>query len=201
MISRREFFHLAAATAAVAGTTVPFGRTMAQQQIDQASLLDFESLGQVTLLHFTDMHAQLTPVYFREPSVNIGVGEVAGLPPHITGKDFLSHYGIKPGTPGAYALSSQDFTSLAKEYGRVGGIDRMATLVKAIRAERPNNTLFLDGGDTWQGSYTSLETQGEDMVQVQNALGLDAMTAHWEFTYGQNRVNELKEMLEEYGLE
>lgn len=196
MISRREFFHLAAATAAVAGTAMPFSRAMAQQKIDQASILDFQSLGQVTLLHFTDMHAQLTPIYFREPSVNIGVGEVEGLPPHITGKDFLGHYGIKPGTPEAYALQSHDFSALAKEYGRVGGVDRMMTLVKAVRAERPNNTLFFDGGDTWQGSYTSLETQGEDMVKIQNALGLDAMTAHWEFTYGQDRVQELKDMLE-----
>ena len=137
MISRREFFHLAAATAAVAGTTLPFSRLMAQQKTDQASLLDFESMGQVTLLHFTDMHAQLTPVYFREPSVNIGVGEVEGLPPHITGKDFLGHFGIKPGTPEAYALSSHDFTALAREYGRVGGVDRMMTLVKAVRADGP----------------------------------------------------------------
>jgi sulfur-oxidizing protein SoxB len=196
VISRREFFHLAAATAAVAGTAMPFSRVMAKQKIDQASLLDFQSVGQVTLLHFTDMHAQLTPIYFREPSVNIGVGESEGLPPHITGKDFLGHYGIKPGTPEAYALSSADFTSLAREYGRVGGVDRMMTLVNAVRAERPNNTLFLDGGDTWQGSYTSLETRGEDMVNIQNAMGLDAMTAHWEFTYGQDRVNELTEMLE-----
>lgn len=195
MISRREFFHLAAATAVVSGTTLPFGRAMAQQTITQSKLLEFDSLGQVTLLHFTDMHAQLTPVYFREPSVNVGVGEVAGLPPHITGADFLKHYGISATSPEAYALSSNDFSALANEYGRVGGIDRMATLVKAIRAERPNNTLFLDGGDTWQGSYTSLATRGEDMVQVQNALELDAMTAHWEFTYGEDRVNELKDML------
>ncbi len=195
MISRREFFHLAAATAVVSGTTLPFSSAMAQQTITQSKLLEFDSLGQVTLLHFTDMHAQLTPVYFREPSVNLGVGEVAGLPPHITGADFLKHYGISAKSPEAYALSSNDFSALASEYGRVGGIDRMATLVKAIRAERPNNTLFLDGGDTWQGSYTSLATRGEDMVQVQNALELDAMTAHWEFTYGEDRVNELKDML------
>ncbi len=195
MISRREFFHLAAATAVVSGTTLPFSSAMAQQTITQSKLLEFDSLGQVTLLHFTDMHAQLTPVYFREPSVNLGVGEVAGLPPHITGADFLKHYGISVKSPEAYALSSNDFSALASEYGRVGGIDRMATLVKAIRAERPNNTLFLDGGDTWQGSYTSLATRGEDMVQVQNALELDAMTAHWEFTYGEDRVNELKDML------
>jgi len=195
VISRREFFHLAAATAVASGT-IPVTQAAAKQTLTQAKLLEFDTTGQVTLLHFTDMHAQLTPVYFREPSINIGVGEVDGLPPHITGKDFLSEFGIGPDTPEAYALTSEDFTALAKEYGRVGGVDRMMTLVNAIRAERPNNTLFLDGGDTWQGSYTSLMTGGEDMVQVQNAMKIDAMTAHWEFTYGEDRVQELKEMLE-----
>jgi len=195
VLSRREFFHLAAATAALPATAVNFRSAMAKQKVMQKDLLQFDSLGQVTLLHFTDMHAQLVPIYFREPTVNIGVGEVRGLPPHITGKDFLTKYGIGPDTPEAYALTDQDFTSMAQSYGKVGGVDRMATLVKAIRAERPNNTLFLDGGDTWQGSYTSLKTGGEDMVDVQNALGLDAMTAHWEFTYGADRVGELKDKL------
>ena len=195
MISRREFFHLAAATAVVTGNTIPFHSAMARQSLTQSDILDFQTKGQVTLLHFTDMHAQLTPIYFREPSINIGVGEVNGLPPHITGRDFLKEFGIGADTPEAYALTSVDFEALAKSYGRVGGIDRMMTLVNAIRAERPNNTLFLDGGDTWQGSYTALMTKGEDMVKVQNAMGLDAMTAHWEFTYGQDRVNELKDML------
>ncbi len=195
MISRREFFHLAAASAVVTGSSMPFGRAMASQAMTQKELLSFDSLGQVTLLHFTDMHAQLTPIYFREPSFNLGVGEVKGLPPHITGRDFLKEFNIDEGTPEAYALSSEDFSALAREYGRVGGVDRMATLVKAIRAERPNNTLFLDGGDTWQGSYTALKTGGEDMVRVQNALGVDAMTAHWEFTFGEERVNELKDTL------
>jgi sulfur-oxidizing protein SoxB len=111
--------------------------------------------------------------------------------PHITGQKFLQHYGIKTGTPAAYALSSQDFTALAASYGRLGGIDRMATLIKAIRAERPTQTLLLDGGDSWQGSYTSLQTRGEDMVRVMNALGVEVMTGHWEFTYGQDRVKEL----------
>lgn len=197
MLSRREFFHLAAATAVVSGGTgMTFSRAMAQQALTQRDILDFDPLGQVTLLHFTDMHAQLTPIYFREPSVNLGVGEVLGLPPHITGRDFLGKFGIDAGTPEAYALASTDFEALAKSYGRVGGVDRMATLVKAIRAERPDNTLFLDGGDTWQGSFTSLKTNGEDMVRVQNALGLDAMTAHWEFTYGEERVNTLKDALD-----
>lgn len=195
MISRREFFHLAAASAVVTGSSMPFGRAMASQAMTQKELLSFDPLGQVTLLHFTDMHAQLTPIYFREPSFNLGVGEVKGLPPHITGRDFLKEFNIDEGTPEAYALSSEDFSALAREYGRVGGVDRMATLVKAIRAERPNNTLFLDGGDTWQGSYTALKTGGEDMVRVQNALGVDAMTAHWEFTFGEERVNELKDTL------
>ena len=196
MLSRREFFHLAAATAALPATALNFRSAMAKQKVMQDDLLKFDTKGQVTLLHFTDMHAQLVPIYFREPTVNLGVGEVKGLPPHITGKDFLGKYGIGPDTPEAYALTDQDFTALAKSYGKVGGVDRLATLVKAIRAERPDNTLFLDGGDTWQGSYTSLKTGGADMVKVQNALGLDAMTAHWEFTYGIDRVGELKEMLD-----
>ena len=196
MLSRREFFHLAAAAAALPATALNFRSAMAKQKIMQQDLLQFDAKGQVTLVHFTDMHAQLVPIYFREPTVNLGVGEVKGLPPHITGKDFLGKYGIGPDTPQAYALTDQDFTALAKTYGKVGGVDRMATLIKAIRAERPDNTLVLDGGDTWQGSYTSLKSSGADMVAVQNALGLDAMTAHWEFTYGTDRVKELQEMLE-----
>jgi len=196
VLSRREFFHLAAAAAALPATALNFRSAMAKQKIMQQDLLQFDTKGQVTLVHFTDMHAQLVPIYFREPTVNLGVGEVKGLPPHITGKDFLGKYGIGPDTPQAYALTDQDFTALAKTYGKVGGVDRMATLIKAIRAERPDNTLVLDGGDTWQGSYTSLKSSGADMVAVQNALGLDAMTAHWEFTYGTDRVKELQEMLE-----
>lgn len=135
------------------------------------------------------------PIYFREPSVNLGVGEVQGLPPHLTGKDFLERFSIPVSTPEAYALTSEDFTALARSYGKVGGLDRLATLVKAIRAQRPANTLFLDSGDTWQGSYTSLATQGADMVEAMNAMGVDAMTAHWEFTYGTDRVKELIEKL------
>ncbi len=123
---------------------------------------------------FTDCHAQLVPLYFREPSVNLGVGMAHGLPPHLTGKKMLAEFGLKASSPEAYAFSSHDFVNLSKTYGRIGGLDRMATLIKAIRAERPSNTLLLDGGDTWQGSYTSLETRGEDMVDVMNALGVEA---------------------------
>ena len=196
MFTRRDFFTLAAATATLMGGAGGLARAAAQQKITQDDLLKFDSVGQVTLLHITDIHAQLVPVYFREPSVNLGVGEVEGLPPHITGKDFLKKFSIPATSPEGYALTSNDFTALAKNYGKVGGLDRLATLIKAIRAQRPDNTLFLDSGDTWQGSYTSLQEQGADMVRAMNAMGADAMTAHWEFTYGTERVQELIEMME-----
>ena len=191
MLSRRDFLQVAAATAAIAGGPGRLTRVAAQQLLDQAELLRFDSLGQVTLLHFADIHAQIMPLYFREPTWNLGVGEGRGQVPFVTGAEFLRRFNIAPGTAAAYALTDQDFVALARSYGRVGGLDRMATLVKAIRAERPTNTLLIDGGDTWQGSYTSLETRGADMVRVMNALGVDAMTAHWEFTFGQDRVKEL----------
>ena len=195
-LNRRQFLEVVAATAAYTGVGAGLSRAAARQSITQDSLLAFEPVGQVTLLNFTDCHAQLVPLYFREPSVNIGVGEARGLPPHISGRDFLAAYGLDPLSPEAYAFSSADFTALSRDYGRIGGFDRMATLIKAIRAERPDNTLLLDGGDTWQGSYTSLITGGADMVEVMNAIGVEAMTAHWEFTYGEARVEELIELLE-----
>jgi sulfur-oxidizing protein SoxB len=136
------------------------------------------------------------PLYFREPSVNLGVGNAYGLPPHLTGKDFLKHFNIRAGTPEAYAFSSSDFSSLASQYGRIGGLAHMATLIKAIRAERPKNTILVDVGDTWQGSLTSLKTQGEDMVDAMNSLGVEVMTGHWEFTYGSERVLELIDKLD-----
>ncbi|RVU38174.1 thiosulfohydrolase SoxB [Hwanghaeella grinnelliae] len=196
MFSRREFLQVSAAAGALLGGTSLLRPAAAQQSITQDDLLAFDPVGNVTLLHVTDIHAQLVPVYFREPSVNLGVGEVAGLPPHITGKEFLSTFDLTPGSYKAYSMASTDFLALAKEYGRIGGMDRMATLVNAIRAERPTQTLFLDGGDTWQGSYTSLQTQGEDMVRVMNAMKTDAMTAHWEFTYGTERVEELIDQMD-----
>ncbi len=196
MISRRDFLQVTAATAALGATPAGLVRAAATQTISQDDLLAFEPLGQVTLLHLTDLHAQLVPLYFREPSMNLGVGAAAGLPPHITGADFLERFGIAPSSPQAYAFSSEDFVALANSYGRIGGLDRLATLAKSIRAERPDRTLFFDGGDTWQGSYTSLATDGADMVKVMNTLGIDAMTAHWEFTYGTERVEELVEELE-----
>jgi len=194
MLTRRDFMQIAAATAVM--TARPGNLAAATKNLSQDDLLEFDTVGQVTLLNFTDCHAQLTPLYFREPSINIGVGDVNGLPPHLTGKEALKHFGLQGGSPAGHAFSMDDFTALARQYGRIGGIDRMATLIKAIRAERPANTLLLDGGDTWQGSYTSLKTKGADMVRVMNALGVDTMTGHWEFTYGQDRVQELVESLD-----
>ncbi|SOC03376.1 thiosulfohydrolase SoxB [Stappia indica] len=197
MISRREFLMAAVAAGALTCGS-GFGqwaRLAAQQSLSQDDLLSFRPLGNVTLVHLTDIHAQLMPVYFREPSTNLGVGEVKGLPPHVTGEDFLKLYNLQPGSPEAYALTSVDFDSLSRAYGRMGGIDRIATVLKSIRAEREDRMLFLDGGDTWQGSYTSLKTGGMDMIEVMNALAPDAMTGHWEFTYGAERVKELVEGL------
>ena len=197
MISRREFLMAAVAAGALTSGS-GFGqwaRLAAQQSLSQDDLLSFRPLGNVTLVHLTDIHAQLMPVYFREPSTNLGVGEVKGLPPHVTGEDFLKLYNLQPGSPEAYALTSVDFDSLSRAYGRMGGVDRIATVLKSIRAEREDRMLFLDGGDTWQGSYTSLKTGGMDMIEVMNALAPDAMTGHWEFTYGAERVKELVEGL------
>ncbi len=196
MITRRDFMQVALATAALTAGSGPLGRLAAQQAISQDQLLAFEPRGQVTLLHLSDLHAQLTPLYFREPSINLGVGPVAGLPPHLTSGEFLAHFGIEPGSLDAYLLASDDFGALAKTYGRVGGLDRMATLIKAIRAERQANTLLLDSGDTWQGSWTALQTKGEDMVKAMALLQPDAMTAHWEFTLGEERVLELIDQLD-----
>ncbi len=196
MHDRRAFLQMTLALGAAGVTFGNAARALARQRLSQTELLRFDPLGQVTLLHFTDIHAQLEPVYFREPAVNVGVGEAAGRPPHLTGADYLNHYGIEPGSALAYALTSEDFAALAASYGRVGGIDRLATLIDAIRQEREHNTLLLDGGDTWQGSYTALMTQGADMAGAMNALGVDAMTAHWEFTYGEARVKALIESLD-----
>ena len=186
MLSRRDFLQVTAATAALMGGGQSVTAAAAKQKITYEELVKFDSIGQVTLLNFADCHAQLLPLYFREPEVNIGVGESRGLSPHITGKDLLSKFNLIPGSPEAYAFSSVDFVRLSQEYGRVGGFAHMASLVKHVSGERPGKTLLIDNGDTWQGSYTSLATQGEDMVRVQNALGVDVMTAHWEFTYGEN---------------
>jgi S-sulfosulfanyl-L-cysteine sulfohydrolase len=193
MISRREFIQVAAATAAIAPDG--WSRAFAQQRLTQADLISFEALGNVTLVHLTDIHAQLMPVLFREPSINLGVGDARGQVPHVTGRDFLDLYKIPAGSAPAYALTSEDFSTLAKSYGRLGGLDRIATVLKAIRAERGDRTVFLDGGDTWQNSYTSMRSLGQDMVDCMALLKPDAMVGHWEFTLGAERVKTITEKL------
>ena len=196
MISRRDFLQVSMAASAMLGAS-GFGtwsRLAAQQALTQDQLLEFDTFGNVSLIHVTDIHAQMKPIYFREPSINIGVGDNKGAVPHVTGADFRRLYGIDDGSPAHYALSSGDFSALAQTYGRVGGLDRVATVINAIRAARPD-ALLLDGGDTWHGSYTCYHTQGQDMVNVMNALKPDAMTFHWEFTLGSDRVAEIVEGL------
>ena len=167
MLSRREFLQYLAVSGAAMGSAGLLGnstRALAQQKLTQEDLLKFDSKGQITLLHFTDVHAQLKPIYFRPPDLNIGVGNYAGIPPHLVGDEFLKHFDIEAGSPLAYAHTMVDYEALARTYGRLGGLDRTATLVKEIRAERGDDkVLFLDGGDTWQGSYSSLKTNGQDI--------------------------------------
>ncbi|SEH68784.1 thiosulfohydrolase SoxB [Paracoccus alkenifer] len=195
MITRRHFLQAAMATSAIVGSGLGnWSRLAAQQALTQDQLLQFDDFGNVTLIHITDIHAQLKPIWFREPEINIGVGEAKGRVPHVTGTEFQQMFGIAPKSPEAYALTYPDFDALGRTYGRMGGIDRMATVVKAIRAARPDSIL-LDGGDTWHGSMTSLKTRGQDMVNAMNLLGVDGMTSHWEWTYGTERVNEIVESL------
>ena len=196
MISRRDFLQVGMATTAIYGASGfgNFSRLAAQQKLTQDDLLKFDTYGNVSLIHITDIHGQLKPIYFREPEINLGVGNATGQVPHITGAQFRKMYGINDGSPSHYALTHNDFSALAKEYGRLGGLDRVSTVIKAIRADRPD-AILLDGGDTWHGSYTCHHTQGQDMVNVMNALKTEAMTFHWEFTLGSERVHEIIDTL------
>jgi len=185
-MNRREFLEVLA-VAAASGLALDSRHALAQRDSD--ALYGLPSFGNVSLLHFTDCHAQLLPVYYREPNINIGVGEQAGDPPHLVGEHLLKHFQIKPGTAIAHAFTHLDYVGAAKTYGKIGGFAHLATLVKRLRAERPNS-LLLDSGDTWQGSGVSLWTQGADMIEASKLLGVDVMTGHWEFTYGAKRVKE-----------
>jgi sulfur-oxidizing protein SoxB len=186
-MDRREFLGVLAAGAA-AGMSFPSGEARAQQ--DAAAMYDAPAFGNVSLLHFTDCHAQLLPVHFREPNVNVGIGSMRGRPPHLVGEAFLRHFGIAAGSRAAFAFSYLDHEKLAARYGKVGGFAHLATLIKRVRASRPG-ALLLDGGDTWQGSGTALWTGAQDMVDAAKLLGVDLMTLHWECTYGQDRVVEI----------
>ena len=196
MLSRRDFLQVGMATTAIYGSSGfgTFSKLAAQQKLKQEDLLEFDTYGNVSLIHITDIHGQLKPIYFREPEINLGVGSALGQVPHITGANFRKMYGINDGSPSHYALTHNDFSALAQQYGRVGGLDRVATVIKAIRADRPD-AILLDGGDTWHGSYTCHHSQGQDMVNVMNALKTEAMTFHWEFTLGSDRVHEIIDTL------
>ena len=187
-MNRREFLEVLAAGAA-AGFPLASRRALGQGSA-AAGMYDVPAFGNVSLLHFTDCHAQLLPSLYREPSVNLGFGAFAGQPPHLVGEALLKHFGIKPGTSEAHAFTYLDFTAATRTYGKVGGFAHLAALVKQLKASRPQ-ALLLDGGDTWQGSATALWTRGQDMVDAGKLLGVDVMTGHWEFTFGAERVKEI----------
>ena len=188
-MNRREFLQLLAAASA-AGFALDARSVWAGGTGD--SLYDLKKFGNVHLLHFTDCHAQLLPVYFREPSVNLGIGGAQGKAPHLVGEHLLKAFGIKPGGIEAHAFTYLNFEQAAQTYGKVGGFAHLATLVKRLRAGRPG-ALLLDGGDTWQGSATALWSKGQDMVDACKLLGVDIMAGHWEFTLGDKRVLEIVE--------
>jgi len=187
--SRREFLQ-ALAIASAGGMSLQ--SNFAQAQSSAKKFYELPKFGNLHFLHFTDCHAQLMPIYFREPNVNLGIGTQEGKAPHLVGEYLLKAYGIKPGTRDAHAFTYLDFAAAAKTYGKVGGFAHLTTLIKQLKANRPG-ALLLDGGDTWQGSGTALWTNGQDMVDACLAMGVDVMTAHWEMTLGEKRVMEIVE--------
>ncbi|MGL4230784.1 MAG: thiosulfohydrolase SoxB [Casimicrobium sp.] len=188
-MQRREFLNLLA-IAAASGAALNSRDLLAATNPNR--MYDLPRFGNVHFLHMTDCHAQLKPIYFREPNVNLGFGSALNKAPHLVGEHLLREFGVRRGTREAHAFTFLDFEAAAKTYGKVGGFAHLATLVKQMKASRPG-ALLLDGGDTWQGSATALWTNGQDMVDACLALGVDVMTAHWEFTLGANRVKEIVE--------
>ncbi len=186
-MSRREFLQVLAAAAA-SGLVLDSRSVLAGNL--PAHYYDAPPAGNVSFLHITDVHAQLQPIWFREPNINLGIGSMAGQPPHLVGEYFLKHYGIKPGTADAHAFTYLNFEQAAKVYGKVGGFAHLKTLVDQVRGHRPG-ALLLDGGDTWQGSGTSLWTNAQDMVDACIQLGVNVMTSHWECTFGADRMSEI----------
>jgi S-sulfosulfanyl-L-cysteine sulfohydrolase len=186
---RREFLNLLA-IAAAAGAALNSRDLLAASKPNK--FYDLPRFGNVHFLHMTDCHAQLKPIYFREPNVNLGFGSALNKAPHLVGEHLLREFGVRRGSREAHAFTYLDFEAAAKVYGKVGGFAHLATLVKQMKASRPG-ALLLDGGDTWQGSATALWSNGQDMVDACIALGVDVMTAHWEFTLGAKRVQEIVE--------
>ncbi len=186
-MDRREFIRLLGIAAAAGLQPACVGSR--QQAAD--SLYQVPAFGHARLLHFTDCHAQLNPIYFREPNVNLGVGPMYGQRPHIVGEALLRDVGVPQGTPGAHAFTYLGFEDAARRFGKVGGFAHMKTLIDRLRGEYgADRTLLLDGGDTWQGSGTAYWTRGKDMVGACNRLGVDVMTGHWEFTYQDDEILE-----------
>lgn len=192
-LNRREFLQMLAAASA-AGFQLNNAYAADSTAVTKAPSNPYElaPFGNVSLMHYTDCHAQLNPIYFREPSINLGIGDMKNVPPHKVGQHYLEHYGIAPGTMDAHAFTYLDFVEASRKYGKVGGFAHLKTLVDMIRAQRPGS-LLLDGGDTWQGSWTSLKTNAQDMVDAQLELGVDVMTSHWEMTFGADRATEIIE--------
>jgi len=188
-MNRREFLQMLA-IASAGGFVLNSNESYAAS--DASRMYDLPRRGNVSFLHITDSHAQLYPIYFREPAINLGVGAMSGQPPHLVGKALLKRFGIKPGSPQAHAFTSLDFVEAARSYGKVGGFAHLATLVKQIRASRPG-ALLLDGGDTWQGSGQALWSNGQDMIEACLELGVDVMTMHFECMYGAQRIKEAEE--------
>ncbi len=186
-MSRREFLQVLAAASA---SGFALNSRLALSSSSGDSLYDLPPFGNVSLLHFTDCHAQLLPVYYREPDVNIGLGQSLNRAPHLVGEKLLKAFNIRPGTPEAHAFTYLDFAQAARTYGKVGGFAHLATLVKKMRASR-HGALLLDGGDTWQGTATALWSKGQDMVDACKLLGVNVMTGHWEFTLGAERVKQV----------
>jgi len=190
-LGRREFLQLLA-VASAGGMALDHRDVLAVQPGAAEKLYELPAFGNVSLMHFTDCHAQLLPIHFREPSVNLGVAGSLGKAPHLVGEQLLKAFDIAPGSAAAHAFTFLDFEQASHTYGKVGGFAHLATLIRQVRASRPN-ALLLDGGDTWQGSATALWTNGQDMVDACKLLRVDMMSAHWEFTLGAKRVLEIVE--------
>src|ERR1700729_689173 len=182
-IRRRDFLRLAGATALSPALPRP------SRAADNPGVYDLERFGNARILHMTDTHAQLQPVYFREPSVNLGIGAMTGQPPHLVGRAFLDRFGLKPDSADAYAFTFLDFEKSAARFGKLGGFAHLKTLIDRLRSDvGAGRSLLLDGGDLWQGSGQANTMQGADMVEAANLLGIEAMTGHWEFTYGETAL-------------
>ena len=190
-IGRRDFMQILA-IASAAGMTLEQRDVLAAEAGASERLYELPAFGNVSFMHFTDCHAQLMPIHFREPNVNLGIAGSRAKAPHLVGEALLKEFGVAPGSAKAHAFTCLDFDKAARTYGKVGGFAHLATLVKQVRASRPQ-ALLLDGGDTWQGSATALWTKGQDMVDACKLLGVDMMSSHWEFTLGAKRVQEIVE--------